>query len=97
LNSSACHQGNCIATAFSESLSFILFKDISKSAHILSILFKKHILGTLYLVACFQTVSDCGSTQAAPSNTATQPSNTLRDLSTSIVKSTCQGVSITLT
>src|SRR3990172_6280209 len=52
------------------------------------------ILGTLYLSACLHTVSDCGSTPPTEQKTATAPSSTLRDLSTSIVKSTCPGVSI---
>jgi hypothetical protein len=36
----------------------------------------KQMRGTLYLSACRQTVSDCGSTPATPSNTATAPSRT---------------------
>ena len=67
---------------------------IKKLAPVLSNLLTKHILGTLYLSACLQTVSDWGSTPATPSNTATAPSKTFRDRSTSIVKSTCPGVSI---
>jgi hypothetical protein len=94
LNVSASHQGICIATALSDNLSCNEFNDILKSAHILSILLKKHNLGTEYFVACLHTVSDCGSTQAAPSKTAIPPSKTLNALSTSTVKSTCQGVSI---
>jgi len=35
---------------------------MKKSQPVLSILFTKAILGTPYLSACFQTVSDCGST-----------------------------------
>src|SRR3990167_11190391 len=54
----------------------------------------KQILGTLYLSACLQTVSDCGSTPETPTKTTTPPSKTRRDLSTSTVKSTCPGVSI---
>ena len=61
---------------------------LKKSAPVLSSLFTKQIRGTLYLSACLHTVSDCGSTPATPSNTATAPSKTLSDLSTSIVKST---------
>ena len=49
------------------------------------------ILGTLYLSACFQTVSDWGSTPPTESKTTTAPSRTLSDLSTSIVKSTWPG------
>jgi len=61
---------------------------MSKSAPILSILLIKAILGTLYLSACLHTVSLCGSTPAEASKTAIAPSRTLKDLSTSIVKST---------
>ena len=61
---------------------------MKKLAPVLSNLFTKHILGTLYLSACLHTVSDCGSTPATPSKTAIAPSKTLSDLSTSIVKST---------
>ncbi len=86
----------CNTAGFASSLSTIDCTSKSKSAPVLSNLFTKHILGTLYLSACLHTVSDCGSTPATPSNTATAPSNTLNDLSTSTVKSTCPGVSIIL-
>jgi hypothetical protein len=59
-------------------------------------LFTKQIRGTLYRSACRQTVSDWGSTPATPSNTATAPSRTRSDRSTSTVKSTWPGVSIRL-
>ncbi len=52
--------------------------------------------GTRYLSACFQTVSVWGSTPATPSNTATAPSRTRSDRSTSTVKSTWPGVSMML-
>src|SRR3990172_8437169 len=68
----------------------------NKSDPVLSILFTKAILGTLYLSACLHTVSDCGSTPPTEQNTATAPSSTLKDLSTSMVKSTWPGVSIIL-
>ena len=45
---------------------------------------------------CRHTVSLCASTPATPSNTATAPSSTRKLRSTSIVKSTCPGVSIRL-
>ena len=61
-----------------------------------SILFTKHIRGTLYLSACRQTVSVCGSTPPTAQKIATAPSSTRSDLSTSIVKSTWPGVSIML-
>ena len=54
----------------------------------------KAILGTPYLSAWRQTVSDCGSTPPTAQNSATAPSKILNDLSTSTVKSTCPGVSI---
>src|SRR3712207_7142404 len=46
----------------------------------------KQMRGTPYLSAWRHTVSDCGSTPATPSNTATAPSRTRRLRSTSIVK-----------
>jgi len=47
----------------------------------------KHKRGTAYLSACLQTVSDCGSTPATPSNTTTAPSKTRNERWTSAVKS----------
>jgi hypothetical protein len=52
--------------------------------------------GTPYLSACRHTVSDCGSTPATASNTATAPSSTRSERSTSMVKSTWPGVSMML-
>ena len=52
--------------------------------------------GTPYLVAWRHTVIDCGSTPATPSNTATAPSRTRSERSTSTVKSTWPGVSMML-
>ena len=88
--------GSCITKGKEPSLSLIISTVIKKLAPVLSNLLIKHILGTLYLSACLQTVSVCGSTPATPSKTAIAPSNTLSDLSTSMVKSTCPGVSIIL-
>ena len=68
-----------------------------KSAPVRSILLMKHIRGTRYRSAWRHTVSVWGSTPATPSNTATAPSRTLRDRSTSTVKSTWPGVSMMLT
>jgi hypothetical protein len=48
------------------------------------------------LLARRQFVSDCGSTPATPSNTTTAPSSTRSERFTSMVKSTCPGVSMTL-
>ena len=67
-----------------------------KSAPMRSILLTKQIRGTLYLLAWRHTVSVCGSTPATESNTVTAPSSTRSDRSTSIVKSTCPGVSMML-
>ena len=67
-----------------------------KSAPTRSILLTKHIRGTLYLLAWRQTVSVWGSTPATASNTATAPSRTRSDRSTSTVKSTWPGVSMML-
>ena len=61
-----------------------------------SILLTKQIRGTRYLSAWRQTVSDCGSTPATESNTATAPSSTRSERSTSAVKSTWPGVSMML-
>ena len=61
-----------------------------------SILLTKQMRGTLYLSACRHTVSDCGSTPATESNTATAPSSTRSERSTSMVKSTWPGVSMML-
>ena len=80
--------GNCNTRGFAPNLSQTISTDLAKSAPILSILFTKIILGTLYLFACLQTVSVCGSTPAFASSKAIAPSKTLKDRSTSIVKST---------
>ena len=61
-----------------------------------SILLTKHMRGTLYLFAWRHTVSVWGSTPATASNTATAPSSTRSDRSTSTVKSTWPGVSMML-
>ena len=67
-----------------------------KSAPMRSILLTKHIRGTWYLLAWRQTVSVWGSTPATASKTATAPSSTRSDRSTSTVKSTWPGVSMML-
>ncbi len=69
---------------------------LSGSAPTRSILLMYTILGTLYLSACLQTVSDWGSTPPTPHKIAIAPSRTLRERSTSAVKSTCPGVSMIL-
>ena len=83
-----------IGITFACNLSLIWSTTLSKLAPALSILLTKTILGTSYLLACLHTVSDWGSTPEVPQKTTTAPSNTLKDLSTSIVKSTWPGVSI---
>ena len=88
--------GSCSSKGFAPKRSLIMSTHMKKFAPVLSSLFTKHILGTLYLSACLHTVSDWGSTPATPSNTATAPSKTFNDLSTSIVKSTWPGVSMML-
>ncbi len=88
--------GNWIGTALAFNLSLMVPTEYKKFAPNLSILFTKQILGTWYLSACLHTVSDWGSTPILASNIATAPSNTLKDLSTSTVKSTCPGVSMML-
>ena len=67
-----------------------------KSAPMRSILLTKQMRGTRYLSAWRHTVSDCGSTPATESNTATAPSRTRSERSTSAVKSTWPGVSMML-
>ena len=61
-----------------------------------SILLMKAMRGTLYLSAWRHTVSDWGCTPATASNTATAPSSTRSERSTSAVKSTWPGVSMML-
>ena len=67
-----------------------------KSAPSRSILLTKHMRGTWYLLAWRHTVSVWGSTPATASNTATAPSRTRNERSTSTVKSTWPGVSMML-
>ena len=68
----------------------------SKSAPMRSILLTKQMRGTLYLLAWRHTVSVWGSTPATASKTATAPSRTRSERSTSTVKSTWPGVSMML-
>ena len=95
-NSSPSNSGNCTATGLAPSLLRICSIVRSKSAPTRSILLTKQRRGTLYLSAWRQTVSDCGSTPATASKTATDPSSTRNDRSTSAVKSTWPGVSMML-
>ena len=94
--SASVPMGSWIATGLAPSRSRIISMQRGKSAPIRSILLTKQMRGTLYLSAWRQTVSDCGSTPATASNTATAPSSTLSERSTSMVKSTWPGVSMML-
>ena len=94
LKSSSAPIGIVTGIGLAPNLSSICLIQPKKSAPILSILLTNPILGTLYLSACLQTVSDCGSTPLDAQNKATAPSNTRKERSTSTVKSTCPGVSI---
>ena len=51
---------------------------LMKSAPMMSILLTYAMRGTLYVLACRQTVSLCGSTPPLAQNTATAPSSTRR-------------------
>ncbi len=88
--------GSWIATGLASSLVMIWSNVRLKSAPMRSILLTKQMRGTRYLSAWRQTVSDWGSTPATESNTATAPSSTRSDRSTSAVKSTWPGVSMML-
>ena len=74
----------------------MVWTEPSKFAPMRSILLMNAMRGTRYLSAWRQTVSDCGSTPATESNTATAPSSTRSERSTSTVKSTWPGVSMML-
>ena len=85
-----------MATALPCSFEPICSRQVLKSAPMRSILLTKQMRGTRYLSAWRHTVSDCGSTPDTASNTATAPSSTRSDRSTSTVKSTWPGVSMML-
>ena len=90
-------RGSWIATAdFAFSRACMVSIECRKFAPTRSILFMKAMRGTRYLSAWRQTVSDCGCTPATASNTATAPSSTRSERSTSAVKSTWPGVSMML-
>ncbi len=88
--------GTVTATGCAPRRSWISVSTRSKSAPTRSILLTKAMAGTPYLAAWRQTTSDCASTPPTPQKTATTPSSTRRERSTSTVKSTCPGVSIRL-
>ena len=95
-NSSSAPIASWIGTGLAPRRFFIWSTTIRKSAPTRSILLTKIILGTSYLLACRQTVSVCGWTPDDAQRTTTAPSGTRNERSTSIVKSTCPGVSIIL-
>src|SRR5678816_3388119 len=76
LNPSSAPIGSCKGTALAPNISLTCFTTFRKSAPARSILFTKPILGTLYLLAWRQTVSDCGSTPDTAQNSASKPSST---------------------
>ena len=88
--------GSCSTSGTAASRSTIMSTQRMNSAPVRSSLLTKQIRGTPYRSAWRHTVSDCGSTPATPSNTATAPSRTRSERSTSTVKSTWPGVSMML-
>ena len=88
--------GSCTTATVASRRSLIMSTHWSKLAPVRSILLMKQIRGTAYLSACRHTVSVWGSTPATASKTATAPSRTRRERSTSTVKSTWPGVSMML-
>ena len=95
-NLSSAPMGSWMGSGRAPSFSRMVSTEWKKSAPTRSILLMKQMRGTLYLSACRQTVSDCGSTPCTASNTATAPSRTRSERSTSMVKSTWPGVSMML-
>ena len=88
--------GSCITAGMASRRSRIISTARLKSAPMRSILLTKQMRGTAYLLAWRHTVSVWGSTPATASKTATAPSSTRSDRSTSTVKSTWPGVSMML-
>src|SRR5664279_3476019 len=76
LKSLSTPQGNWTTAGVACSRVIIMSTVRWNSAPTRSILLTKHTRGTLYRSACRQTVSDCGSTPATASKTATAPSST---------------------
>src|SRR6056297_3091333 len=87
----------CNGTALAFSRSLNCFTTLMKSAPARSILFTNTMRGTSYLLSWRHTVSVCGCTPEEPQSTTTAPSSTRSERSTSMVKSTCPGVSILFT
>ena len=94
--SASVPQGSCSTSGTAPSRLTIMSTVREKFAPMRSILLTKQMRGTPYLSAWRHTVSDCGSTPATESNTATAPSRTRSERSTSTVKSTWPGVSMML-
>ena len=95
-NSSSAPIARCIGTALAPKRSFNCSTTDRKFAPALSILLTNTIRGTEYFSIWRQTVSVCGCTPDEPHSTKTAPSSTRKERSTSMVKSTCPGVSIIL-
>ena len=93
-NVSSDPTGICKIRGFASRRVRIISTALKKSAPMRSSLLTNAILGTWYLSAWRQTVSDWGSTPPTAQKTPTAPSRTLSDRSTSMVKSTCPGVSM---
>ena len=91
---SSAPMGTWMATALACRRSFMVSIAWKKSAPTRSYLLMKAMRGTLKLRAWRHTVSDWGCTPATASNTATAPSRTRSERSTSAVKSTWPGVSM---
>ena len=96
LNSFESSDWMFITSGSTFNLFFIEFVVVSILVPSLSNLLINPNLGILYLLAYIQTVSLYVSTPCIASKTAIAPSQTLKLLSTSAVKSTCPGVSIRL-
>ena len=88
--------GTCIGTGYAPRRDFSCSTTLSKSAPVRSILLTNARRGTSYLLAWRHTVSDCGCTPPTAHSTNTAPSSTRSERSTSMVKSTCPGVSMML-
>ena len=93
-NASSLPIGITTGTGFPCRIVFTSSSAPKKSAPTRSILLTKMIFGTLYFSDWRQTCSDCGCTPATAQKSATAPSSTRSERSTSAVKSTCPGVSM---
>ena len=95
-NSSAAPHGICTGTGRALRRLSIILQTLSKSAPDAVHLVDERRSGAPYLSAWRQTVSDWGSTPPTAQNTATAPSSTRSDRSTSAVKVDVPGVSMML-